>query len=94
MYDYAARCANYDFDAVHSYLSSNPSATNYSTKLYKTTDGYQVAYENCPGTTGFNLIPLNVPAANTEVSAVLTGLEPGSALASSDPGSSLMEMAT
>ncbi len=87
MYDYASRCANYDFDAVHSYLSSNSSATNYSTKLYKTTDGYQVAYENCPGTTGFNLIPLNVPAANTEVTAELTGLEPGSALASSDPGS-------
>ncbi len=87
MYDYSARCANYEFDAVHEYLPNNPSATNYSTKLYKTSAGYQVAYESCPGTTGFNLIALNVPAAGTVVSADLTGLEPGSALHVSDPGS-------
>ncbi len=87
MYEYASHCANYDFDAVHEYLGSNPNATNYSTKLYKTDAGYQISYENCPGTTGFNLIPLNVPAAGTTVTAELTGLEPGSALASADPGS-------
>lgn len=84
LYDYAARCANYDFDAVHAYVTE--SALNHSTKLYKTADGYQVSYSNCPGTTGFNLIALNVPAAGTALSATLTGLTPGSALAAGDPG--------
>ena len=44
-----------------------------------------MAYTNCPGTTGFNLIPLNVPASG-KVSATLEGLAPGSALAAGDPG--------
>lgn len=84
LYDYAARCANYDFDAVHSYVTE--SALNHSTKLYKTADGYQVSYSNCPGTSGFNLIGLNVPAAGTALTATLTGLAPGAALAAGDPG--------
>lgn len=84
LYDYAARCANYDFDAVHSHVTE--AALNHSTKLYKTADGYQVSYSNCPGTSGFNLIALNVPAAGTALSATLAGLAPGSALAAGDPG--------
>lgn len=85
MYDYSAHCANYDFSAVHQYLTD--AALGYSTTLYKNASSYyQVAYANCPGTTGFNLIALNVPEAGTTVSATLEGLAPGSALASSDPG--------
>ncbi len=85
-YNYAARCANYDFNDVHQYLAYNPTATNFSTKFFKTNNGYQVAYESCPSATGFNLIPVNVPAAGTTISATLTSLTPGSALASGDPG--------
>ena len=84
MYDYSARCANYDFKAVHRYVTE--AALNYGTKLFRNGDFYQVAYENCPGTTGFNLIPLNVPAAGTIVKATLHGLTPGSPLAPDDPG--------
>lgn len=84
LYDYAAHCANYDFEAVHKYKTD--AALNYSTKLYKVGKAYQVAYANCPGTTGFNLIPLNVPQSGTTVEATLTGLNPGSKLAAGDPG--------
>lgn len=84
MYDYAVHCANYDFNAVHQYVTDE--ALNYSTQLYKAGNAYQVAYANCPGTTGFNLIPLNVPASGTKVTANLQGLEPESVLADGDPG--------
>ena len=83
LYAYSAHCADYDFKAVHQYKKE--AAINYSTKLYKNDSYYQVAYTNCPGTTGFNLIPLNVPASG-KVSATLEGLAPGSALAVADPG--------
>ena len=83
LYAYSAHCADYDFKAVHQYKKE--AAINYSTKLYKNDGYYQVAYTNCPGTTGFNLIPLNVPASG-KVSATLEGLAPGSALAAADPG--------
>lgn len=85
MYEYSAHCANYDFSAVHQYVTD--ASLGYSTKFYKASNGaYQIAYANCPGTTGFNLIPLNVPEAGTQVSATLEGLTPGSSLASGDPG--------
>lgn len=85
MYDYAAHCANYDFDAVHQYVTD--AALNYGTKLYKNSKGYyQVSYDNCPGTTGFNLIPLNIPDAGTDVTAHFNALAVGSALAAGDAG--------
>lgn len=84
MYEYASHCADYDFDAVHQYKTA--SALGYSTKFYQNNGWYQVAYANCPGTTGFNLIPLNVPEGGKVVTAQLEGLAPGSALAATDPG--------
>lgn len=83
LYEYSTHCADYDFSAVHQYKKE--AAVNYSTKMYKSDGYYQVAYSNCPGTTGFNLIPLNVPASG-KVSATIEGLTPGSALAAGDPG--------
>ena len=83
LYEYSTHCADYDFAAVHQYKKE--AAVNYSTKMYKTDGYYQVAYANCPGTTGFNLIPLNVPSSG-KVSATFEGLTPGSALAAGDPG--------
>ena len=83
LYTYSTHCADYDFKAVHQYKKE--AAIHYSAKLYKNDGCYQVAYTNCPGTTGFNLIPLNVPVSG-KVSATLEGLAPGSALAAGDPG--------
>ena len=85
-YDYAARCVNYDFDAVHKYLSLNPTAANYTTNMLPKDGGFQPTYDNCPGTTGFNAIELNVPTAGTTVKADLKAVAPGSALVNGDQG--------
>lgn len=84
LYDYAAHMATYDVAGPRAYSSAHLS--DYTTKFYKSTDGYyQVAYSQCPGCTGFNVIPLN-PSAGETISANFVGLDAGSALASDDPG--------
>ena len=85
LYDYAARMATFDIDGIREY--SDGYLGRYSTTLYPTADGYyQVAYADCPETTGFNVIALNVPEGQTTVSADFEGLMPGSPLAADDPG--------
>lgn len=85
LYDYATRMITYDLDGVRNYKTS--SAGNYTTKLYETDNNYyQVAYASCPGTTGFNIIPLNVMNAGNTISADFIGLLPGSSLAADDAG--------
>ena len=85
LYDYAARMATFDIDGIREY--SDGYLGRYSTMLYPTADGYyQVAYADCPETTGFNVIALNVPEGQTTVSADFEGLMPGSPLAADDPG--------
>lgn len=83
-YEFASHAVTYDFGDIQSY--SIPEALNYSTKLYKVDGKYRPAYENCPEIAGFNVIPLNVPAAGTVVEADLSALAIGSALAADDPG--------
>ncbi len=85
-YDYAAHAVNYDFDAIHKYLAMRPNAADYSTNMLQTESGFQPTYDNCPGTTGFNAIALNVPAAGTKIKADLKAIAPGSALAAGDQG--------
>lgn len=46
---------------------------------------YQVAYSSCPQGTGFNVIPLNVPEAGTEVCTDFTSLKKLAKLADGDP---------
>jgi hypothetical protein len=85
LYEAATHLATWDFDAIRSNGSNYIGQFSY--KFYKISDGsYQVAYSKCPGTTGFNVVPLNVPDAGTVVTTTFTGLAPGSALASDDPG--------
>lgn len=83
-YDYAARCVTYDFDAVHQYVTGD--AQKYTVSMLKTGNAFQPAYSDCPGTTGFNIIPLDVPAAGTTVTADLRALAPGSSLNAKDAG--------
>ena len=85
MYDAATRFVTWDIDAIRS------AGTNYigkqTYKFYTREDGtYQVAYSHCPSSTGYNAIPLNVPAAGIVIATAFTGLLPGSALAPDDPG--------
>ena len=46
---------------------------------------FQVAYYSCPQSTGYNVIPLDVPQAGTTVSTHFTALPPGCPLADGDP---------
>ena len=45
---------------------------------------FQVSYQSCPQSTGFNVIELNVPSANTEITTHFTALTPGCKLAQGD----------
>ena len=91
LYDYASRMVYYDLKFAN---NDNKPVTvpdqvkgDYSTDLYKVGDlQYQVGYVSCPGTTGFNVIRLKVPAAGTVVSTTVNALAPGSALAKGDKG--------
>lgn len=86
-FQYVQHCAFYDFDAVKQYGTA--SAKNYSTNLLVNDNGnYQVSYENCPGTTGFNLIPLNV-VSGEEIEAEFNSVDPSSSLLAGDPGRNL-----
>lgn len=88
LYDYATRMVTYDIDVVRNYVTV--AACNYATKMYDVDGGYyQVGYASCPGTTGFNIIPLNVPEIGTTVKADFAGLGVGCALAADDPGTML-----
>ena len=85
MFDYAVRMSTYDIKGLReradSYLG------RFQTKLYSSPDNYyQVAYASCPGTTGFNVITLNVPEAGTVVKTSFVGINPGSPLHANDPG--------
>lgn len=92
LYYYASHMVYYDLDFVHSASAADvvvpeEAKGNYSTDLYKVGDQkYQVGYASCPGTTGFNIIELKVPAGGSTVSVDVEALEPGSALVKGDKG--------
>lgn len=78
IYEAATRFVTWDLDALREYGEDYIGQHKFaSTKLE---DGsYRVNYEYAPGTTGYNVIRLNVPAAGTQIAADFTGLvnEPG-----------------
>jgi hypothetical protein len=85
MYDAATKFVTWDIDAIRT--NGNDYIGKFTHKFYQLTDGtYQVAYSRCPGSTGYNVIPLNVPAVGTVVTTSFTAMSPGSALAPGDPG--------
>lgn len=85
LYDAAARGATFDIDITRQY--GTPYIGKYKYGCVDLGDGtYQVAYKNCPQGAGFNVIPLQVPAAGTEITMSVTSLAPGSDLAPGDPG--------
>lgn len=84
-YDYASRVATWDLDATKSYRNNYIGQFDY----YCCQTGektYQVAYASVPQSTGFNVIPLQVPAAGTDVTIHFTALKSGCDLAAADPG--------
>lgn len=87
-FEYATKLQNFQFEEIHQYLTSNYSARNYKTSLYKVDDYYQVAYRSCPETSGVNFIQLTGFKAGDEISVDFAGMNPGDALAAGDPGKS------
>lgn len=72
LYDAATKFVTWDLDAIRDLGHDFIGAQTYKCKQLD--DGsYQVAYERCPGTTGYNVIRLNVPDGGTIVSAGFTG---------------------
>jgi hypothetical protein len=88
MYEAAARFVTWDLEEIRTRGSSYTGKQSW--QLYPHAEGgYQVAYSHCPGTTGYNAIPLNIPAEGTTITVTFDGLTPGSPLASADPGLAL-----
>jgi len=84
-FDYACRCVTWDMDACRPYRERYIGDLEYRCVL--TDDGkYQVALASCPQSTGFNVIPLDVPEPGTEVKVSLTALEPDTDILTNDPG--------
>ncbi len=83
-FEYALKAATWDLDVWAPYRSRYIGNFNY----YCVREGeasYQVAYASAPQSTGFNIIPLQVPAAGTEISTEFTALSSGAALLDGDP---------
>lgn len=83
-FDYACHVATYDFDVAEAYRDDYIGDFNYDcVKLDG--DTFQVAYSSVPQSTGFNIIPLEVPDGGTTVTVTFTALEAACDLASGDP---------
>ncbi|MBF6627266.1 MAG: DUF4859 domain-containing protein, partial [Proteiniphilum sp.] len=88
MYVAATRFVTWDLEEIRTRGSSHTGKQSW--KLYPHAEGgYQVAYSHCPGTTGYNAIPLHIPAEGTTITVTFGGMTPGSPLASTDPGLAL-----
>lgn len=84
-YEFALRAVTWDMDACVPYRNDSYIG-NFNYFYVPLSDGsYQVAYSSAPQSTGFNVIPLQVPAAGTIITTDLTALVPGCSLAGGDP---------
>ena len=73
VYDQAAKFVTWDIDELRELGANHIGKQTY--KLDLLDDGsYQVNYDRCPETTGYNVIPLNVPDAGTEITTQFTGI--------------------
>ncbi len=73
IYDSATKFVTWDFDALRTYGKDYIGAQKFGYRTLE--DGsHQVSYEFTPGTTGYNVIRLNVPEAGTEISTIFTGM--------------------
>ncbi|WP_276893750.1 DUF6055 domain-containing protein [Hallella bergensis] len=87
LFDFAQRIVTFDIDmdGVKNHYTNQDE--RFASKFYKTSTGsYRISYSKCPGATGFNVIPLDVPQDRSQVSVKLKGLPAGTLLADDDPG--------
>lgn len=83
-FDYAMKMATIDLDVARK--EADPYIGTY-TYNYVALGGtkFQVAYSSCPQSTGFNVIPLDVPEAGTTITTEFTSLKAPAAIAEGDP---------
>lgn len=73
MYEAASRFATWDLDAIRS--EGMYFIDKHEYKLTTVTENsYQVPYDYCPGTTGYNVIPLTIPESNTIIRTTFKGI--------------------
>ncbi|MCC8407822.1 DUF4859 domain-containing protein [Mucilaginibacter sp. UR6-1] len=73
IYDQAAKAVTWDMDALRNYGKPYIGKLDYKMNLLD--DGwFEPDYSFCPQTTGFNVLPINVPDGGTTVSADFVGL--------------------
>ncbi len=84
-FDYAMKCATFNFTEAASYRSNYIGKFDYyCSKLGE--KQYQVAYASVPQSTGFNVIELTVPSSGTTITTAFKALTHGCALNECDPG--------
>ncbi len=89
-YDYAAHLATWDLEACKPYREPYIGDFDYHCVMLPTTGegqpaSYQVALASTPQSSGFNIIPLKVPAAGQGITCHFTALKAGASLADGDP---------
>ena len=85
-YDYAARCATWDLEACAPYRDPYIGDFDYRCVLIDDQEKtYQVALASTPQSTGFNVIPLEVPEAGTQITTHFTAIRQPANLAEGDP---------
>lgn len=85
-FDFACHAVTWDMEFCKPYRQSYHIGNFVYRCALNDNDEYQVALASCPQSTGYNVIPLQIPAAGTEVKVNLTGLAPGAELLDIDPG--------
>ncbi|MGM9684720.1 MAG: DUF6055 domain-containing protein [Bacteroidaceae bacterium] len=84
-FDFAMHAVTYDMARCKPYLNDHYIG-NFRYACTEVEDGvYQVAYSSCPQGTGFNVIPLQIQPAGTEITTHFTAMRPLSKLAEGDP---------
>ncbi len=83
-FDFAMHAATYDIEKCVPYRNNYIGNFRYACSQIADST-YQVAYSSCPQGTGFNIIPLQIKPAGTEITTTFTAMRPMSKLAESDP---------
>ena len=83
-FDFAMHAVTWDLEACKKYRDSYIGNFKYNCSMIADST-YQVAFSSCPQSTGFNVIPLQVPAAGTEVTTDFTAMRNFQKLADADP---------
>ncbi|MDE5636389.1 MAG: DUF4859 domain-containing protein, partial [Muribaculaceae bacterium] len=85
LFEYAMKMATFDIDGVREYAEQFNALDRYDPQfVINVDDEYQISYGSCPGATGFNVIPLIVPANGGQVKVNFRGLGYGAPIAKAD----------